>query len=1155
LGAKGGDDVKILLVEDNPGDARLIQVYLAEAGMAELEMVHTDRLAEGLKQARTAGFDVVLLDLSLPDASGLEGLTKMREAAPARPIVVLTGLNDEIVALEALRRGAQDYLIKDQIGSELLARAIRYAIERKQAESALRERMKELDCLYGMARLVEKPGIEHDELMQGVADLLARAMQHPDAAGASIRIGEREYRTPNWDGTSLRIQEPIRLEGIESGVVGLGYATETGQSGLSFLPEEHNLLIAVAERLGRILERMHATVALRESEERYRDLFENATDLIQSVGSDGKYIFTNRRWRETLGYTKDEVTRLTMYDVLAPDCHDHCRQLFGGLMQGAQVECSETTFLTKDGRRVVVEGNLSCHSKDGKPVATRGFFRDITERRRAEAALRESEERMRTITGSAKDAIIMMDDSGLVTFWNPAAEATFGYAATEVIGRNLHEFLPPERFRAAHRAAFGRFQATGEGGAVDKTLELAAIRRDGTEIPVELSLSAIKIGDKWHAVGIARDITERKRAESEIAQLSRQNQLILDAAGEGIIGLDDAGRCTFVNPAAVQMLGYDPRELVGQPLHALTHHTKADGAAYPPEECPIYLAFNDGLTHMVEDELFWRQDGTSFPVEYTSTPVRDGKRLTGAVVTFKDITERKQAEEEIGLKAELLDASTDSIFLHDLDGRFLYVNEASYKTRGYTKEEFLALNLRDLDVPEYAARIAPRIADLQRTGDETFESAQFRRDRSVMPVEVHARILEISGRKLILGVIRDITERKHAEAVLAESELKFRTVFESSNDAMMLLDSESFIDCNPATLRVFGYTTRDSFLGKHPGEVSPPLQADGRESRVAADENIAAAFRDGRNFFEWLHQRADGTVFPADVLLTPLDYRGRKVLQATVRDITARKIAEAEIAQKNVELVELNKVKNQLLGMAAHDLRNPLSVVSASSAFLLDESSRHLPDAKRDNFIRRINSSSKFMLKLIDDLLDVAKIEAGRLDLQLKEEDLCGLIEDTLTLNRMLADKKRIRLDFAPECGLQVLPLDRGKVEQVLNNLFSNAIKFSAPGTAVTVQASRVNGSVLVSVRDQGQGIPPEELDKLFKPFSKTSVRATAGESSTGLGLAICRKIIEGHGGRIWAESEVGKGSTFSFSLPVASDEARASGPESLTRQETNSAS
>jgi PAS domain S-box-containing protein len=872
--------VKILLVEDNPGDARLIRVYLTEAGIPALELVHAGRLDESLSLVRETDFDIVLLDLSLPDASGLEGLSKMREAATTHPIVVLTGLNDEVVALEALRKGAQDYLIKDQIGNVLLARSIRYAIERKRIEVelageaerasmlfedapdastltdlqgtiidgnraaeklfgyrheelvgknllkldllpmsevtkltgllvrnafgqatgpdellmrsgdgtpvmveicthvvtvrgrkavlssmrditerkrielAMRERVRELDCMYGLARLVEKPAISLDELLRGVANLLADALKRAEVGGARVSFDDREYRTPDWEDTTLRIKEPLRVDGVEAGVVELGYLPNVGESGLRFLPEEHNLLFAVATRLGRMLESLHAAAALQESEEKYRLLVDNAAEAL-IVLDDWKVVLANPCASEITGYAHQELIGRTFVDSVHPEdraavADRYRRRLAGEDIRGRHV----FRFVRRDGEIRYVETSAVRMKWRGGPAVLH-FLADTTERKRAEDALRESEERLRTITDSAKDAIIMMDDSGLITFWNPAAEATFGYAATEVIGRKLHEFLVPERFRATHDSVFGRFQATGEGEAVNKTTEFAAIRRDGTEIPAELSLSAIKVANKWHSVGI-------------------------------------------------------------------------------------------------------------------------------------------------------------------------------------------------------------------------------------------------------------------------------------------------------------------------------------------------------------------------------------------VRDITARKQAEEEIRQKNAQLLELNSEKNKLLGMAAHDLRNPLSIVSTASAYLLSDASRNLPEAKRTEFIRRINSGSRFMLKLIDDLQDVAKIEEGRLDLELKSGDLCGLIEENMALNRMLAENKRIRLEFAPVPGLPPLRFDRDKIDQVLNNLISNALKFSAPETVVTIQASRVNANIVVSVRDQGQGIPAAELDKLFKPFGKTSVRGTAGEKSTGLGLAICRKIVEGHGGRIWAESEVGKGSVFSFGLPIA---------------------
>ena len=245
-----------------------------------------------------------------------------------------------------------------------------------------------------------------------------------------------------------------------------------------------------------------------------------------------------------------------------------------------------------------------------------------------------------------------------------------------------------------------------------------------------------------------------------------------------------------------------------------------------------------------------------------------------------------------------------------------------------------------------------------------------------------------------------------------------------------------------------------------------------------------------------------------------------------------------------IELQHLNDFKNTMLGMAAHDLRNPLAVVTTCSDFLLSPESASLSAKMRTDFLRRIKTNGEFMFKLIDDLLDVTKIESGKLDLKLEQGDLSQLTEASVAFNRMLADKKGIRLNFVPERGLPELRFDRVKIEQVLNNLISNALKFSAPGAQVTIRTSQTNGSVVVSVADQGQGIPAEELDKLFKPFSRTSVRSTAGEKSTGLGLAISRKIIDGHGGHIWAESEVGRGTTLRFSLPrphtgqTASDDA-----------------
>jgi two-component system, OmpR family, sensor kinase len=241
---------------------------------------------------------------------------------------------------------------------------------------------------------------------------------------------------------------------------------------------------------------------------------------------------------------------------------------------------------------------------------------------------------------------------------------------------------------------------------------------------------------------------------------------------------------------------------------------------------------------------------------------------------------------------------------------------------------------------------------------------------------------------------------------------------------------------------------------------------------------------------------------------------------------------QRELAKKNRELDELNKLKNQFLGIAAHDLRNPLSVILGFSALMLEEGEASLSE-DQIMMLDSILTSSEFMLRLINNLLDVSAIESGKLELKLEKADLLPVISKIIELNRVISHKKNISIHFTAPEYIPAINFDAGKIEQVLNNLISNAVKYSQPGTHVFVEAVKKESDVIISVTDQGQGIPEAELVKLFKPFSRTSVQSTAGEISTGLGLSIARNLISGHKGKIWVESTVGKGSTFYFSLPV----------------------
>ncbi|NLE44806.1 MAG: HAMP domain-containing histidine kinase [Chloroflexi bacterium] len=241
---------------------------------------------------------------------------------------------------------------------------------------------------------------------------------------------------------------------------------------------------------------------------------------------------------------------------------------------------------------------------------------------------------------------------------------------------------------------------------------------------------------------------------------------------------------------------------------------------------------------------------------------------------------------------------------------------------------------------------------------------------------------------------------------------------------------------------------------------------------------------------------------------------------------------QRELARKNVELERLDELKNQFLGMAAHDLRNPLGIIMAYSEFLMMETEDQM-SAQHRQFLSIIKSSSEFMLGLVNNLLDVAAIESGQLQISPQMTDLNALVAGNVSLNSMLAERKGITLTFRGQEDLPPIPADAPRIEQLLNNLISNAIKYSYPDTAVHVSITPGEDRAVIAVQDEGQGIPPQDRDRLFQFFGRTSVRSTGGERSTGLGLAIAQKIVQGHGGEIWVESEVGKGSTFYVALPL----------------------
>lgn len=375
-----------------------------------------------------------------------------------------------------------------------------------------------------------------------------------------------------------------------------------------------------------------------------------------------------------------------------------------------------------------------------------------------------------------------------------------------------------------------------------------------------------------------------------------------------------------------------------------------------------------------------------------------------------------------------------------------------------------------------------------------------------------------------------------AEAALQVSETRYRRLFEAAQDGILILDAVSgqIVDVNPFLVAMLGYPQAE-LVGKQLWEIG--AFKDIQASKVAFAELQST----GYVRYESLPlETCAGEHINVEFVSNVYQVDRQSVIQCNIRDITARKRVEQEVEQlrqdleqRNAELTALDEQKDHFLSVATHDLRSPLTVIYGFSELLFKGTMGPLNE-KQTQSVAAIRVSSEFMLRLVEDLLDIAKITSGKVRLDLQPLDLVALAQRSIALNNILAYGKQIEITLCESEALPDIMADAFKLEQVLNNLFSNAIKFSYPQSAVEVRIARDGDTVTLAVKDQGQGIPATELAQLFTPFAKTSVQSTAGERSTGLGLAITKQVILEHQGNIWVESQVGQGTTFYVSLPIA---------------------
>lgn len=737
-----------------------------------------------------------------------------------------------------------------------------------------------------------------------------------------------------------------------------------------------------------------------------------------------------------------------------------------------------------------------------------------------EAALRDSEERFRSVVESTPDAIVLADYRGTIISLNKSAQRLFGYAEEEILGKPL-TVLMPARYRDAHQKGIERSRTATCPRLIGKTIELRGLRKDGSEFPLELSLATWKTPSGTFYSGIIRDITERKQAEQELERLSRRHELTLDSAGEGIYGLDLQGNTTFVNQAAARMLGWEAPALIGQPMHEILHHSKPDGTPYPREQCLIYAAFKDGQTYAVDQEVFWRKDGTSFPVEYVTTPIHERGVLVGAVVVFKDITERKQAEEALRQSEERFRQVTENIkevfWMTKPDkNEMLYVSPAYEQIWGRTCNSLYASPRSWLDAvcPTDRLRVLEATLTKQVIGEYDEEYRIVRPDGTLRWIQDRAfPIHDASGTVYrIAGIAADITERKQAQEALRNAYNKIETILASLPGAILIVDEGRQVVYANALACQYLEAGDAPVVGRSLCDVLPltVFEWDQRVKDVRTMD-AADASQPQEGEFE-AHKRV------YRYRLFPVAIRGSELQQIglVIWDVTEQKQIQDQLIQTE-KLASLGT----LVSGIAHEINNPVQGILGMAEIIQEEDD----PVKIKEYARDIAAYPEHVATVVRDFACYARAsardEAVAIDLGERMTEAVKMVRRCPQFGHVA-----VVTAFQPVPTIQAR---RTEIDQVFVNLISNAVQ-AMEGSGHLTLATRGEGKMAVaSVTDTGCGISKSLLSKIFDPFFTTK---NPGKG-TGLGLSVVYKIVTKYGGTIGVDSTEGHGITFTVRFPL----------------------
>ena len=880
-----------------------------------------------------------------------------------------------------------------------------------------------------------------------------------------------------------------------------------------------------------ITEQRKVEEKLRASEERFKYFIENAPEAIWVQDVNGIFIDGNKRSEELTGYKNEELIGKNMLDILvSPESVPRLLEAFKPDKLEEISGPNELELIKKDGSTVIVEASTIPVERDGK-IEIIGLARDVTSRQKAEEALRESEMQFRELIELLPTVVFEADTTGKLTLVNNAAFDLFGYSQQDFDkGLNAFQMLVPEQ-RDRAKKNIGEIASRKTVGPTEYT----ALRKDGSTFPVLIHSSPIIRGDNVVGLrGIIVDITERKKSENALKESEERFRQLVEFAPEAIYVNDLDGTFIDGNRQAEEMIGCKREEVIGKNMLDLN--------MFPEEYLPQVIEGMEinkrGEKTGPEELEVIRRDGSRIFVENTSIPVeREGK--IEVISIARDITERKKMENALKESEErfrtIFEGATDGIAAVDPKTmKIVFANPKVSEILGYPLDELLNSTVIDFVPKNELSLIIQQFQNhVGGKTDVTRYIPIVRKDKTLVYGDIRSKFMNIGDQQYLMAFLRDVTEQKKAEEALRRSEEDAKRLLEFQKKAIdtatvwvNLVDSQgNVILWNRAAEAISGYSHEEMIGHKKMWKRLYP-DPEHRAKLFAIGKEILTREKRLEDFESTIRCK-DGSMKNISWYSTVvMDEKGKPAASIAVGiDITDRKRAEEAIKEANRLLKKSNEELESYTYVVSHDLKAPLRTIKSFGSFLLEDYGDKLDETGQDYLYRMVNASSR-MDSMIESLLVLSRV--GRQFNEIEKVDLNKLLEE------ILADLEATIKERNAEVVVDKLPtlsVRRVWKRQLFMNLISNALKFNeskTPKIEVLYEA-RENGH-LFKVRDNGIGIEKKYLDRIFNLFERGTTKKTY--EGTGAGLAICKKIVEHLGGKIWVESTPGKGSTFLFTIP-----------------------